>query len=73
MTALEPSFDFAVVEECFTYGECDAYLPFIRSGKAVLHVDDEGSLDGFCPTTTSLGFSSMKKRVSLDAWRQVCP
>lgn len=70
---LEPSFDFAVVEECFAYRECDAYLPFIRAGKAVLHVEYEGALEDFCPTTTRLGFSSMKKRLSLDAWRQVCP
>jgi hypothetical protein len=73
VTQLEPYFDFAVVEECAVYNECSAYLPFIRAGKAVLHVEYAGSTSSFCPTTTALGFSSMKKRVSLDAWREVCP
>jgi hypothetical protein len=71
--ALEPAFDFAVVEECFQYDECEAYSPFVRAGKAVLHVEYEGSLDAFCPVTSALGFSSMKKHLALDAWRQVCP
>lgn len=70
---LEPVFDFAVVEECAAYDECDAYVPFVAAGKAVLHVEYEGALADFCPTTTALGFSSMLKRLELDAWRRPCP
>ncbi|WP_410969730.1 endo alpha-1,4 polygalactosaminidase, partial [Salmonella sp. SAL4450] len=55
------------------YNECVRYMPFSLAGKAVLHVEYEGSLDSFCPKTTPIGFSSMKKRLELDAPRQVCP
>ncbi len=66
-------FDFAIVEECARYQECDRYKPFIDAGKAVLHVEYRGTLDSFCPTTTAMGFSSMLKTTSLSAWREVCP
>ena len=66
------SFDFAVSEQCAQYDECRALEPFVRAGKAVFHV--EYSLDPatFCPVTVPLGFSSMRKRVSLDAYRLPC-
>ncbi len=70
---LEPYFDFSVAEECARYEECDAYAPFTSNGKAVLHVEYTGSLDSFCPTTAALGFSSMLKKLDLDAWRKPCP
>jgi hypothetical protein len=37
--ALLPSFDFAVVEQCFQYDECDLYEPFVAAGKAVLEAE----------------------------------
>lgn len=67
------NFDFAVVEQCYQYRECPAFSPFITQGKAVLHVEYSGPLSRFCPTTKALGFSSLLKRLDLDAWRQVCP
>ncbi len=73
VAALEPSFDFAVVEECARYSECGSYAAFSKAGKAVLHVEYEGTLASFCSTTKALGFSSMLKRLELDAWRSVCP
>lgn len=72
VSALQPDFDFAVIEECARFGECDAYTAFPKAGKAALHVEYEGSLS-FCPATKGLGFSSMLKRLELDAWRSVCP
>lgn len=66
-------YDFAIVEECFAFDECDAYLPFIGQGKAVLHVEYDVPVEAFCQTTKTMGFSSMRKRVVLDAWREVCP
>lgn len=66
-------YDFAIVEECFAFDECDAYLPFIQQDKAVLHVEYDVAIEAFCQTTTAMGFSSMRKRVGLDAWREVCP
>jgi hypothetical protein len=71
--ALQPFFDFAVVEECAKYNECAAYAPFTAAGKAVLHVEYSGTLGSFCPTTAALGFSSMLKRLDLDAWRSPGP
>ena len=67
-----PFDDFVVVEECFQYSECSSYSPFVSAGKAVLHVEYKGTTAGFCPSVTALGFSSMKKNLSLDAWREVC-
>ena len=66
------SFDFAVSEQCAEYDECRALEPFVRAGKAVFHV--EYSLDPaqFCPVTAPLGFSSMRKHESLDAYRLSC-
>ena len=71
--ALEPFFDFSVAEECAKYNECDAYAPFTAAGKAVLHVEYSGTLASFCPTTKALGFSSLLKKLNLDAWRSPCP
>ena len=73
VTALEPFFDFSVAEECAKYNECDGYAPFTTAGKAVLHVEYQGALTSFCPTTKALGFSSMLKKLDLDAWRSPCP
>lgn len=67
------SYDFAINEECAEAGECDRLTPFIDAGKAVFHVEYAMDLDEFCPETTALGFSSIKKRLDLDAWIQTCP
>jgi hypothetical protein len=66
-------FDYAINEECAQWNECDTLTPFINAGKAVFHVEYNLNLNQFCPQTTSLGFSSLKKRLDLDAWRQPCP
>ncbi len=72
VSALAPAFDFAVNEECAKYNECNALKPFIAAGKPVFHVEYDLSPDKFCATTKKLGFSSMRKRLSLNAWRQAC-
>jgi len=73
VAALQPSFDFAVNEECFEWDECQMLTPFIKAGKPVLHVEYGVAPGTFCPTTTSLGFSSMRKNMDLDAARTPCP
>ncbi|MEV6923523.1 endo alpha-1,4 polygalactosaminidase [Dactylosporangium sp. NPDC051485] len=70
--ALAPAFDFAVNEECAHYDECDALKVFTAAGKPVFHVEYEGSTGSFCPKTKALHFSSMKKKLGLDAWRETC-
>lgn len=60
---LEPSFDFAVNESCFTYDECDELKPFIKAGKPVFHVEYGLSPSSFChrAKAASLNFNSIKK------------
>lgn len=69
---LAGAFDFAVVEQCAQYDECRSYAPFVTAGKAVFHVEYDLEPRQFCPATTTLGFSSMRKRVDLDAYRLPC-
>ncbi len=66
-------FDFAVNEECAQYDECELLVPFIKDGKAVLHAEYSSTTEEYCPLTTRLGFSSIRKNPDLDAWRQLCP
>ena len=66
-------FDFAVNEECAEFAECDLLRPFVADGKAVLHVEYELGPDEFCPDLVGDGFSSMQKRIDLDAWYARCP
>ena len=68
---LVAEFDFAVNEQCVELDECDALLPFLRAGKAVLHVEYDLAPDQFCGVVPR-GFSSMQKRVDLGAWRRPC-
>lgn len=65
------AFDFAVVEECFAYEECDRYLPFVRAGKAVFSAEYETPLAEFCPEARRLRFSAIRKSYDLFAspWR----
>lgn len=66
------NFDFAIDEGCFSYDECEMLAPFIDAGKAVLHVEYDMLRIQFCPQARRMGFSSIKKRLELDAWRKVC-
>jgi len=70
--ALEPHFDFAINEQCFEYDECDELGGFIRAGKPVFHVEYGLRTAQFCREARAMRFSSMRKRLDLDAWRQLC-
>ena len=70
---LVSSFDWALGEQCFQYHECSTLTPFIAAGKAVFEVEYKGNVSNFCPTADALGFNSMKKQLSLNAFRQPCP
>ncbi|GAB7182085.1 endo alpha-1,4 polygalactosaminidase [Kitasatospora sp. Ki12] len=70
--ALLPDFDFAVNEECSQFNECDRVAPFVKAGKAVFHVEYKLDTDQFCAKAKSLGFSSMQKKLELNAWRKPC-
>ena len=66
-------FDFAVVEQCFEFDECDALAPFLRRRKPVFNVEYRGSRASFCPRANRLGINVLRKRLDLQApaWR--CP
>ena len=64
--------DFAVNEQCIAHGECAAYLPFLDRGKAVLHVEYEGSEETVCAARPD-GFSTVIKDQALGAERVGCP
>jgi hypothetical protein len=73
--ALLADFDWALNEECLEFDECKLLTPFIQAGKAVFHVEygTEAKAQTVCPGTKPLGFSTLIKKLNLDAWRVACP
>ncbi|PIE05432.1 MAG: endo alpha-1,4 polygalactosaminidase [Sorangium cellulosum] len=71
---LVDEFDWALNEECYQWDECNDLLPFIQAGKAVFHVEygNASLASEVCPVTSPLGFSTLIKRLDLDAWRVAC-
>ena len=76
---LEPTFDWALNEECFAYDECGMLAPFLSAGKAVFHVeyvDDESQGEALaadvCGDPSIEGFSTLVKTWDLDAWLIAC-
>jgi hypothetical protein len=65
--ALLPHFDFAIVEQCFQYEECDTYAPFIRAGKPVFEAEYELEPGAYCDEAKTLGFSAIRKSYDLFA------
>lgn len=72
VTALAPVFDFAVNEQCVQYSECGVLKTFTAAGKPVFHTEYNLATTTFCPKTVPMGFSSIRKHLALDAWRQTC-
>jgi hypothetical protein len=73
VSSLAGRFDFAVVEQCLQYDECDRYVPFVRRGKPVYEVEYEGAPQTICPAARRLGFNTILKTVDLDAPSRPCP
>lgn len=65
-------FDGALNEQCFQYHECGALRRFVQSGKPVFNVEYKLAASAFCPKANARNFNSLKKRLSLDAWRVPC-
>jgi hypothetical protein len=64
--------DFAVNEQCAEFDECASLKPFITADKAVFNVEYKLPTGRFCPAAKRLRLSSMRKHLSLDAWRRPC-
>jgi hypothetical protein len=66
-------FDFAVVEECFTYKECGKYSPFVKANKAVFVTEyKKNNVAAKCKSARNMDFSLIFKKMSLNAWRRAC-
>lgn len=65
-------YDFAVVEQCAEFDECDSLSPFLDLNKPVFHAEYDLPLTAFCAESRRLGLSSIRKHLDLDAWREVC-
>ena len=75
---LQGEFDWALNEECVSYDECEALMPFIDADKALFHVEyvertaqGPAVRDRVCADRPSR-FSTLIKLWDLDAWRLVC-
>ncbi len=69
---LAPAFDFALLEQCFQYRECELARPFSGAGKQVVDIEYSLPRSSFCAKAMTLGIDAMKKRLALDAWRRPC-
>jgi hypothetical protein len=65
-------FDFVVNEQCAEYDECDTVAAFTRAGKAAFHIEYDLSKSRYCAESNALQFSSLRKRLELDAWSDPC-
>jgi hypothetical protein len=73
VSALAARFDFAVVEQCLQYDECERYRPFVRRGKPVYEVEYEGASQSVCPQAGRMGINTILKDVDLTAPSRPCP
>lgn len=74
VNSLVNSFDFAVVEECFKYNECDQYSPFIAQNKAVLNAEYTAYSSNTCTKAANLNFSTAFFNLDLNGSKfQPCP
>jgi hypothetical protein len=60
-------FDFAVVESCFEFDECERFRPFILADKAVFLAEYERPTADFCQQALELHFSAIGKSYDLFA------
>ncbi len=69
---LLPYFDWILNEECFSFGECDQLLPFIKAGKPVFVIEYETSPQEFCKEANKMNFNALHKNWELDKYRTSC-
>jgi hypothetical protein len=70
--ALEPRFDFAVVEQCFAYDECDLARPFTRVRKAVFEVEYDLPRSKFCGAARRLRLNAIRADQDLAGATRPC-
>jgi hypothetical protein len=64
---LVDDFDWALVEQCIQYEECEQFRPFVDDGKAVFVVEYEGDEDEVCRAASELdGMTVVRADYALD-------
>lgn len=74
--ALQPYFDWALAENCFSHGWCALTVPFIASGKAVFAAESSDNidhLDQYCNQAKLLRISLIWKDPGVPTSRRACP
>jgi len=54
-TTLEPYFDFAIVESCFSAGDCGLTAPYAKAKKAIFEIEYTAAPTAFCPAALAAG------------------
>lgn len=63
---MQPTFDFAIVEECYKWNECCSYFSFIENGKPVFAIEYPKNQQSLCATFVSNRFSLIFGNYPLD-------
>lgn len=66
VAALEPSFEWALDEQCNEFSECGTLAPFTAAGKAVFNAEYKGSTSTFCASDAAAHINGGKFVVALD-------
>lgn len=72
---LLPYYDWALNEECYEYGECELYKPFIKANKAVFGVSylkNSKKIADACKQANKLNLDYQIKNLDLDAGKIDC-
>jgi hypothetical protein len=67
LSALRPSFDFAVNEQCFAYHECGGYRAWTKSGRPVVEIEYAGDVSVMCAAAAAGKRDAMRKELALKA------
>lgn len=73
---LVDDFDWALVESCYRYNECQLFAPFGRAGKAVFVIEYTSHRrlqSRYCGLAANDGFALVFKKRKLDRWLVRCP
>jgi hypothetical protein len=73
---LKNAFDFAIIESCAAQNVCDAYDPFVGSGKAVFQIEYRGEVAdwrGVCSDAKARHFTAILANLELDGKAEACP
>lgn len=73
---LVADFDWALVESCYRYNECQLFVPFRRAGKAVFVIEyttNRRQQNRYCTLARNDGYGLIFKKRKLDGWLVRCP